>query len=79
MGLFRKRKSVIGPHVIQPTGERGRLNDVNNQWRTLDKWECKYCDWEGFHPDDVEVNIKIKHDCDGIEWTESEKIAFDAE
>lgn len=66
----------FGPHIIQPTGEYREFNDVDNNWRTEKLWQCKYCDWEGIHPEKSSVNIGLRRDCNDIEWIDSEEKEF---
>lgn len=75
--MFDSKDRHIGPHVLEPTTETKGLSE-NGEWKGLKKvWKCKYCDWEGIHPDDCSVSIGIKRDCDEFEWLDSELEAFE--
>jgi len=69
----------FGPHIISKTDETVTLHVNGKRYGEVSVWECKWCDWEGTHPRQGDVHISLKHDCDGIEWSESAKVKFEDE
>jgi hypothetical protein len=70
-------KDVVGPHVIETTGDVIHLRDrVNGFDGKVREWECKYCGASGVHPDDGAHALTWRQACEEFEILESEDAAL---